>query len=256
MNRTPSRQSKIRYPLIDAVRGVCIAGMIIYHTLFDVVELFGFDLNRFLNFTPLTFIRDVGAGLFIFVSGLCFHFSKHRLRRFAVLFVGGVLVGVVTYIAAPDSAVIFGILTFMSVSGLLLWGLDGVLRHLPPKTFCLLNLFLFAFFLRVNYAYVGTYSHVLFYMPITLYRNYITAFFGFPFDGFVSGDYFPVFPWFFACLAGFFFYYAVRGSERAKRIACVRVPVFPVLGKYSLVVYIVHQPVIYGAVWLASRLFG
>lgn len=250
------KNGKMRFPLIDAVRGLCIAGMVVYHALFDVVELFGFDVERFIDFTPLTLIRDIGAGLFIFISGICFHFSHRRMRRFLILFAGGLAVDIATYIVAPDSAVLFGILTFMSVSGLILTAADGFLTHLPPKTFFVINLFLFIFFFRMNYAYVGTYSHVWFYMPTVLYRNYFTAFLGFPFDGFSSGDYFPLLPWMFICFAGYFFFNAAKGSAKLKRAAGIRIPALGVLGRHSLVIYIVHQPVLYGAVWLAAKILG
>lgn len=250
------KPKKMRFPLIDAVRGLCISGMVIYHALFDVVEVFGYDVDKFTSFTPLTLVRDIGAGLFVFISGVCFHFSHRRLRRFTILFAGGLAVDIVTRIVAPDTAVLFGILTFMSVSGLLLSVGDRFLSRLPPRTFFGINVLLFAFFFRMNYAYIGTYSHVFFYMPLSLYRNYITAFFGFPFDGFSAGDYFPLFPWMFACLAGYFFFNACKGSEKIRRAACMRIPVFPWLGRHSLVIYIAHQPVLYGAVWLAAKILG
>lgn len=245
-----------RYPLIDAVRGVCVAGMIVYHALFDAVELFGLDVERFVNFTPLVLVRDIGAGLFIFLSGVCFHFSRHRLRRFLVLFAGGLVVDAVTCIVAPDAAVLFGILTFMSVSGLILTALDRPLSKLPPKTFCVLNLLLFVFFNRMNYAYVGTYSNVWFYLPTTFYRNYVTAFFGFPFDGFTSGDYFPLLPWMFVCLAGYFFYSAVKDGEKIKRIMSFRFEPLAFIGRNSLAVYIAHQPLLYGIIWLIAKICG
>ncbi len=250
------KQNELRYPLIDAVRGLCVAGMVIYHALFDVAELFGFDVVKFVSFVPLLLIRDIGASLFVFISGVCFRFSHHRLRRFLVLFAGGLVVDVVTFAVAPDAAVLFGILTFMSVSGLLLAALDGILSRLPPKTFFAVNLLLFLFFFRMNYAYVGTYSHVLFYMPPALYKNYLTAFFGFPFDGFSSGDYFPLFPWMFICFAGYFFSVMAKSNKKIKRAAAVQVPFFGQLGKYSLIIYIAHQPLLYGAIWLMAKLCG
>lgn len=254
--QNPEKTDNKRFPLIDSVRGLCVAGMVVYHALFDVVELFGLDVGRFVSFVPLMFVRDIGAALFIFVSGVCFRFSHHRLRRFLILFGGGLVVDVVTFAVAPDTAVLFGILTFMSVSGLLLYALDGILSHLPPKTFFVLNLLLFLFFFRMNYAYIGTYSHVLFYLPLSLYKNYFTAFFGFPFDGFSSGDYFPLLPWMFVCLAGYFFFNAVKENKKVVRAALFGIPVFGHLGRCSLIIYAVHQPVLYGIIRLIAELCG
>ncbi len=247
-NNPDTNANKVRYPFIDAVRGVCILGMIIYHTIFDVVTVFGFDYEKIMNSWFLLFIRDFGAGLFIFLSGLCFHFSSHHIKRFAVLCGAGLAVTGVSFIVSPNAPVYFGILTFMGVSGLILYLLDRPLKHLPPKTMCIANILLFWVLNRMNYAYVGTYKKVLFYLPAVLYRNYVTAFFGFPFNGFVSSDYFAVFPWFFMCLAGYFFYNAVKENNTARRLGCVRLPLFPKIGKYSLWIYLAHQPIIYGIV--------
>lgn len=256
MNEPSKKQNKKRYPLIDAVRGLCITGMIAYHTLFDLASVFGSAPEALSSSVPLSLIRDFGAGLFIFISGICFHFSGHHLKRFVLLFICGLAVGLVSYLVTPETTVIFGILTFMSVSGMLLFAADGLLSRLPPKSFCVMNLLLYLLFARMNFGYSGTYSRVFFYMPRVLYKNYVTAFFGFPFEGFTSGDYFPLFPWFFVCLSGYFFYYAVKNSEKIKRLATVRVPFFPFVGRHSLIIYIAHQPIIYGVVRLIAAAEG
>jgi len=55
-------------------------------------------------------------------------------------------------------------------------------------------------------------------------------------------------PWFFLFLAG---YFANRLWRDRRRIPMggSRVPALSALGRYSLPVYLLHQPVVYGLLW-------
>ena len=240
---------KARYRLVDGIRGICVLGMVVYHTLFDIAAFSG-NVDSSPLLSALEVIRDLGAAAFILLSGFCFISCTHRLRRFLILFIGGIAVTAVTAVVMPDAYVIYGILTFMAVSGALMIPLDRLFRHVPPVAGLIVSLITFAVLFRVNYAYVGTYNTVLFYFPAELYRNYLTAFFGFPFNGFVSGDYFPLLPWILIYFAGYFLRALTEKSEKLKYLMCVRIPFFDVCGRYSLYIYLAHQPLIYGIVWL------
>lgn len=243
---------KERYRLIDSIRGLCVAGMVVYHTLFDIA-LFSGNIDSSPLLSALEIIRDLGAAAFILLSGFCFSFGKHRLRRFIILFAGGVVITGVTRLVMPEAYVIYGILTFMAVSGAVMIPLDRLFSHFPPFFGFILSLLSFLLFFRVNYAYVGTYDTVLFYLPAALYKNYFTAFFGFPFNGFVSGDYFSLLPWIFIYFAGYFLQRLTAKSEKLRYIMGFRIPFFDLPGRYSLYIYLAHQPLIYGIVWFIFR---
>lgn len=247
MDQYLNKAEKKRYYLFDSIRGICVLGMVIYHTLFDIAVLggAGYDAS-FLKVFDI--IRDFGAATFIFLSGICFHYGTHRLRRFIVLFVCGVVVSAVTYFALPEAAVVFGILTFMSVSGALMIPLDKLLKKIPAPVGFSLSLIAFIVLFHVNFGYVGTYEHVIFVMPKALYRNIVTAFFGFPYEGFSSGDYYPLLPWSFIYAAGYFFYWFLQNNNKILRVISFRIPFFCKLGQYSLPVYLIHQPIIFGVV--------
>lgn len=240
---------KERYRLIDSIRGLCVLGMVVYHTLFDIAEFSG-DFTSSALLVSLEKIRDLGAAVFILISGFCFLSGTHRLRRFLILFIGGIVVTGVTYIVMPEAYIIFGILTFMAVSGALMIPLDRLFRHIPPVLGLVLSLLSFAVLFRINYGYVGTYDTVLFLFPAQLYKNYFTAFFGFPFVGFLSGDYFSLLPWIFVYFAGYFLRALAGKSEILKKLLQVRIPVLDFIGKYSLYIYLAHQPIVFGIVWL------
>ena len=84
-------------------------------------------------------------------------------------------------------------------------------------------------------------------LPDTLYRNYLTAYLGFPQAGFFSTDYFSLIPWFFLFLTGYFLMgITSRANLNEKLFAKGRFPLLNFLGKHSLVVYLLHQPILYG----------
>lgn len=90
-------------------------------------------------------------------------------------------------------------------------------------------------------------------LPQALYASYTTAYLGFMPKSFFSTDYFPLLPWLFLFWAGYFLHHLVgRG-----RLAPLRRSVCPPLGwmgRHSLVLYLLHQPVILGVLTVAFRL--
>lgn len=92
-----------------------------------------------------------------------------------------------------------------------------------------------------------------FCLPQALYASYTTAYLGFMPKSFFSTDYFPLLPWLFLFWAGYFLHHLVgRG-----RLAPLRRSVCPPLGwmgRHSLVLYLLHQPVILGVLTAVFRL--
>ena len=83
-------------------------------------------------------------------------------------------------------------------------------------------------------------------LPKGLYRNHLTAILGFPPADFFSTDYFPLLSWLFLFLTGYFLY-RLRPEREPSNL---RLPVVTALGRHSLVAYLLHQPMIYGLLWL------
>lgn len=237
-----------RFRLLDGIRGICVLGMVIYHTLFDIAALSGnLGGESFLHL--LDFVRDFGASLFILISGFCFSFGSHRLKRFLMLFIGGLTVSAVTFFVMPQAGVVFGILTFMAVSGALMIGLDKLFRYIPPVLGMIISLVSFVILFKMNYGYLGTSQTVMFVMPRFLYQNYFTAFFGFPFEGFSSGDYYPLLPWLFIYFFGYFLQKFTANKEKLCSFLKIKIPFFDLLGRKSFYIYLAHQPIIFGLVW-------
>lgn len=252
---TENLAERKRYYLLDSVRGLCILGMILYHTLFDVVMMFGLDYESQLM-QAVNVVRDFGACCFIFLSGMCFHFGKHHLRRSLLISACGLLVTGVTYIVMPETPILFGILTFMGTAGLLMIPLSKVFSKIPPVMGAAVSFFAFLLFFGVNYAYIGYYDIVICTLPHTLYLNLFTAFLGFPYEGFASSDYYALLPWIFMYFCGYFSWKLFSKSEKILKFLDFRIPFLEKTGKWSLWIYIGHQPVVLGIVMLAYILIN
>ena len=99
--------------------------------------------------------------------------------------------------------------------------------------------------------------------PQSLPRNLLTTYLGFPFAGFWSTDYFPVIPWFFQYVTGYLLHAlttAVRLPETfPPRLQDVvhtsHIPALAFLGRHCLLVYMLHQPVLYGMACIIAYVY-
>ena len=90
-------------------------------------------------------------------------------------------------------------------------------------------------------------------LPQALYRFRWLAPLGFPDAGFRSSDYFPMLPWVFLFLCGFELHRIVMPRPALRRLLRTRIPLLSAVGRRTLLVYMLHQPILYG---LCLLLFG
>lgn len=233
---------KKRFYLIDAVRGLAILNMVLFHFLYDVQILYGRD--------PQWYGR---AGTFFWQQGICWTFilisgfvwpmgRKGNLKRGLILNFWGLVITAATCVFEPQAAVWFGILNFAGCAVLLLVILDRFLVRIPPAAGLIGSLLLFFLFRNVTDGVLGPLAHPLVTLPDWLYRSALLTPFGFPFPGFSSSDYFPVLPWFFLYLAGYFTCPLALRSEKIQKLLSIRIPFLSALGTHSLWIYLLHQP--------------
>ena len=113
---------------------------------------------------------------------------------------------------------------------------------------------LFALTRNVSAGYLG-FGSLRLWLPQTLYANYVTAYFGFYPWWFYSTDYFALLPWLFLFWAGYFLY-GVVGRQRMEPLRRSVCPPLGWLGRHSLLLYLLHQPVIYGVLLVVFRVLG
>lgn len=219
---------KQRIQIIDAVRGVAVVLMVIHHFLYDLVSFLDAPEWLFTN-TVFDFLHYIFAGLFILLCGVSSNFSRSNLKRGAITLVMAEIITIVTYFM--DMTILFGVLHLLAFC-MLFYGFTHKLWEKVPKTImpflCLIGGF--SSYYAVNN--IETQSKNLWI-------------FGWKYQGFISYDYFPVFPWIFVFLLGTWLGYYIKNNKFPEKFYTIKVPVFPAIGRHSLIIYMAHQPVLY-----------
>ncbi len=234
-----------RLPIIDAARGLALLAMAIYHFTWDL-EFFGYAPPG-LTFEPgwKLFARCI-ASSFLFLVGVSLVLAHGRgigwpgfRRRWLMIAASAGAISLLTWLALPQGFIFFGILHQIALASLL--GLA---------------------FLRLPALLTLTAAASVVALPL-LFRSVA---FDAPWLWWVglsatiplSNDYVPLFPWFGAVLAGIG---AARLAERLglfgqlARIAMPRAAApIALAGRHSLLVYLVHQPLLIGGLWLFAQI--
>lgn len=235
-----------RWHLIDALRGLALLNMLGMHFLYDVNVVFGREPRWHLR-PEVHLWQQYICWSFILIAGLSFHWGRrHNLKRGLLLNLLGFLITGVTLLAVPEEAIWFGILNFMGCAILVTVPLEKALRRLPPVWGLALSFLLFFFFRRVNAGAVGFGDLLTLQLPRALYTCRVLTPLGFPSPGFRSSDYFPLLPWLFLFFAGFHLYRIVEKSDVLQRAARMKIPLLSAMGRHTLWVYLLHQPLLMG----------
>ena len=239
-------KEKVRLHLLDAFRGFLLIHMIAFHGMWNLVYLFGVSAPWYKD-TPGYLWQQFICWSFILLSGFCWSMGRNPLKRGAMVFCGGIIVSLVTCLLMPENRILFGILTCIGSAMLLLIPLEKLLKKVPAPAGIVLSFLCFFLLRNCPNGTLGFENFVICPLPETLYRNNLTAYLGFPQPSFFSTDYFPLLPWFFLFLTGYFLYRLFsKAGWSEKLFAKGRFPLLNFLGRNSLLVYLLHQPVLYG----------
>ena len=213
--------------------------MIVYHTTYDLDTLGGYDIQSTAGLWNL--FADVTAALFLFLVGVSLAisrtrasmtgwrlFGKYLARGLRILAYGMVLTAV--FLVLGMGVVAFGILHLIGVSIILAYPFLG-LRF----TNLVLGTLIFA---------AGQY--IMAQDPYS--QSYWLLPFGVVPESVIMPDYRPLLPWFGVVLIGLFFGNVVYSDGRRPPVLRDKAPVparplLP-LGKNSLFIYLIHQPII------------
>ena len=231
---------------LDAFRGFLMLNMIAYHGMWNLVYLFGVEAGWYSG-TPKYLWQQFICWSFILLSGFCWNFSRNHLKRGLLVFGGGAVVSLVTCMLMPGSRILFGVLTCIGSCMILMIPLEKLLKRLPAGLGLIFSFSLFFLLRNCPKGSLGFESFMICDLPAALYRNNLTAYLGFPQPGFFSTDYFPVIPWIFLFVAGYFLHRVLGEKDLNKKLfARGQVPVLNWIGRHSLLVYLLHQPILYG----------
>lgn len=237
----PTREG--RYDLIDTIRGIAIISMVIFHFCYDVFMVYGRDPSWYSQPAVHIWQQSI-CWTFILVSGFVWSWGRSgNLKRGIMLNVWGLVISGVTVLAMPAEAVWFGILNCIGCAVLLVIALEPALKRIPAVVGMLVSFALFVVFKNVQLGYLEWPGGFRLDLPDWLYDCYVLTPFGFPFPGFRSSDYFPILPWLFLYICGYFLNRIVMALRPLQSVARHGVAPLSAVGRYSIWIYLVHQPV-------------
>lgn len=255
-----AEKNKNRLNFLDEIRGFAVFCMIFYHAFYILGSFFELEWAAYLFdfFMP---VQPLFAAIFIFACGMSCTLSKNNLKRGLILL--GIAVGftLVTAILLPalgfvGTEIYFGILHLLAVSVLTYALSEKKLRNISPFTGILLCAVLYAFTSGISEGELGYGSLVRFSLPEGLYEHDYLMPLGIYSPSFYSADFFPIFPNVFIFFSGAFTGRICSERGYPEWIYPERVPFFGVLGKRSLIIYIVHMPVIFAAAYVIDLLIN
>lgn len=240
-----SPTSTRRFALVDALRGMAIVMMFVYH--------FSWDLNNY-NFVTIDFFRTpfwlhfrtVIVTTFLLVMGISLSLAHQRginrqafLKRLYWLLGCSLLITLSTIQFNGERFIYFGILHFITVASVL---------ALPLVRYYWLNLLL-----GIGIIAAGTSIQYSLFDP--RYLNWV----GFVTTKPLTDDYVPLFPWFGIVLLGIFFAQWAHTRQHLPLLANWRgefaaARLLRFAGRHSLLIYMLHQPVFIGIVYTVHRL--
>lgn len=224
---------------LDAIRGFCLFFMFYCHIVYDLTMLF-----------QITTVNDGGLFewttnytgiIFITLSGICATLGKRPVKRGLTVFGGGMLVTIATWFlwrvgfAGKGLMIYFGVLHCIGIC-MILWALFQklpwwVLIPVGLAVVCAKNL--------VSGIYMDTYL----LLPFGIHPRF-----------FATSDYFPLLPCF-----GYFLIGGGLGRllYKNKKSLLPEPKFFPFnalcfMGRHSLFIYLIHQPIIAGGIFLLS----
>jgi len=223
--------NKDRIQAIDFIKGIDIVFMVLFNysiTLdyFNLIQIPSDYLYRYM--LPISI-----ASIFIFMSGISAHlsFEKHKEKLTQRYFIRGmkllffaILITLFTYVFVPGKTIYFGILHFFAVASFII---PVFIKYTRLNLIAGLSIILSGVYLQqqtFNFSYL--------------------LWLGFVPENFSTFDYFPLIPWLGVILLGVYFsrYIVVKTANIKFESGFSSVLKF--LGKHSLTVYLIHQPLL------------
>ena len=233
---------------LDAIRGLLMILIMAYHLFYDLVFLFSLvELNTSFLLGLYRFCNNWLGSPFLLLSGLCVTLGSRPVRRGLQVIGGGLAITAVTAtlywigFAGKDIIIYFGVLHCLGTC-MLLW---PVFRKLPTWALPVLGVILAAVGLYIKRRYLVSFDWLA---PLGLISR-----------NFASSDYFPLLP-----NLGYFLIGAFLGKLLYRKKvsllpnilpSCLPIRFLSFIGRHSLIIYLLHQPILAGVVFLWVLIF-
>lgn len=218
---------------IDLLRGVALLLMIYFHLIYDLDVLFSYNVSYQSSFN--WYIGKASGTLFIFIAGISSYLSRDNNKRAIKILGIALIISVVTHLYDRELGIKFGILHFLGTAIILS---KPLLRLRNPV---LIGIGVIIIILGPFIA--GTAVEHDWFFPLGLSSG-----------NFISSDYYPLIPWLgvflFGLSAGRYFYREKKSLFRYTigNNFLIRA------GRNTLVIYLIHQPVILLVLFLIKKI--
>lgn len=228
--------------------------MVLYHLCYDLVFFAGIRMPWYTGW-PGELWGSYIRWSFILISGMVFSMGRHPVKRGLILLGWGCVLTPATWVVVPEAVVRFGILSFLGTASIIGALLSPHLKRVsaPWGMFC--SAVLLALSWRVPQGGFGAGGHILLKLPDLFYQSRWLYWLGFPDITFYSTDYFPVFPWIFLFFFGIFLGEFLRDRNTFEWMGKRKPGKLAFLGRHSLCIYLLHQPLLYGACLLFEKIY-
>jgi len=228
-------EKKKRIDIIDALRGFAITLMVIHHALYNAWAFLDAPKWLYSN-TVFDVLQAIFIGIFIIISGVSSRFSRGNVERGAIVFVVAM---VITYVTVRmEMPIYFGILHLLGAL-MIFYGItrkfwDNIPRKVAP-------------FIYITLIIISALARV--YLSPTSENPVISDFLsvlGWYQPGFTNFDKQVILPWIFVFLLGTWAGEIIREGKFPTWFYEMKVPFFPFVGRHALLIYVFHQPVLFG----------
>jgi len=236
---------KNHYEILDLARGFAILLMFIYHFSYDL-DYFGFIDQNFAHDEFWKNFRSLIVTLFLTIMGMSLYLASYRglrkkrfRQRLLLLLFYAALVSISSWIMYPKAMIFFGILHFIAVASVL--GLAfvrlGVINLLLGL--CLIIMAQTLHHSLFDHAYLQWFGLTT-KLPVTV-------------------DYVPLLPWFGVVLIGIYlgqllsqrpagsFFPRWKNTHPATQLLALG-------GRHSLHIYMLHQPLFLGILYIINQI--
>ena len=238
---------KYRFQTLDMARGAAVLLMVAFHFCYNL-EYFGLVEINIKEAAFWISFRGFIVSSFVFIAGISLYLSSTKrtdfgshLKKQKWLAICALLVSLATYPIFPESWIYFGVLHFILTARILCFALTG---------FFYSNLIL-----GLGFIWAGmTIENELFNPKWINWLGFTTHK---PF----TEDYVPLFPWLGVFVLGMFlgrFLLSQPGRPelKNKHYSGCAAGILTLSGQNSLLIYIVHQPLLMGMIYIFISVFA
>lgn len=216
---------------LDVLRGFAILLMIIFHFCYDL-DTFQFVKIDFSHDLFWIYFRSIIIVIFLSIVGMSLYTSYRKnivfvkfIRRITILFLAATLISVVTFFMFPTKWIYFGIIHFIFVASII-----AVFFVKTPTIAFIVGIFIIvlSYYDYTNLHFLFLYTRTIFNIP------YYTV------------DLVYFFPWMGVVLIGIYLQFKNLYGFKLKYSSTKNILAY--MGRRSLLIYLIHQPILYGLV--------